>query len=212
MLNSHKSMDFNYTFKLVMIGDAGVGKTSMMYNYVYGAPPKELKITIGVDFGCKVITIDDDQPVKLHIWDTSGQEKFRSITRTYYRGVAGCLVLYDVTSRKSFEHVAHWLRDVRDLSPNAHSVIMLVGTKTDLKEERVITTEEGEALAAEEGILFAETNFTQRPNQLFERIGKQIYIIRDLIQSGVKENIIKPPDVPRSLSPLASENCCTFFF
>lgn len=203
-----KSMEFNYVFKIVMIGDAGVGKTSLMYKYVYGNPPLTSEITLGVELGSKIIEMPGvDQKVKLHIWDTSGQEKFRSITRSYYRGAAGCVVMYDVTSRRSFYNVTRWLEDVRSLTPHSQSVVMLVGTKTDLVEQRMVATEEGEALAEQEGMLFAETNITENPDRLFEQMGERIYDRRDIIQSGVKRNTVKPPTAPRPLS-VATEGCC----
>lgn len=207
-----QSMEFNYLFKLVMIGDAGVGKTSLMYNYVYGIVPKNTTITIGVELGSRVIEMTpNDQKVKLHIWDTSGQEKFHSITRSYYRGAAGCLVLYDVTSRTSFNHVVNWVNDLRSLASSTHTVILLVGTKTDLVEDRVVTTEEGKALADQEGMLFAETNFNECPDSLFHTIGKHIYEKRHLIQSGVRKNSVRPPTSPPPNSSKLSESCCFHF-
>lgn len=207
-----RSMEFNYTFKLIMIGDAGVGKTSLMYNYVYGAVPKEASITIGVELGARVIDIQgQSQRAKLHIWDTSGQEKFRSITRSYYRGAAGCLVLYDVTSRASFNHVREWLKDVRSVAPSSHVAIMLVGTKTDLEEARMVATEEGQALAEQEGMLFAETNYTQCPDVLFQSVGERIYERRDFIHVGVRTNHIRPPIGPPPHSSTLSEKCCLSF-
>lgn len=206
-------MDFNYVFKVVMVGEAGVGKTSLMYNYVYGSPPAESRITIGVEVGSRIIEMShDDQKVKLHIWDTSGQEKFRSITRSYYRGAAGCIVLYDVTRRSSFNRVLDWVNDMRSLAPTNHTVIMLVGTKTDLEDERVISKEEGEALAEQEGLLFAETNFTERPETVFRTLGEDIYGKRDVIQSGVRENTVKPPSGAPPLSKGINESCCLFPF
>lgn len=208
-----KSMEFNYVVKLVMIGDAGVGKTSLMYNYVYGSVPQETGITLGVELGSRVIDVGrDDQKVKLHIWDTSGQEKFRSITRSYYRGAAGCLVLYDVTSRASFNHVIDWVNEVRALATSSHTAIMLVGTKTDLEGERMVATEEGEAFAEQEGLLFVETNHTRCPDALFRAIGERIYEKRDLILDGVRENVLRPPSgaPPKSTGP--TDGCCLTFF
>jgi Ras-related protein Rab-2A len=111
-------------------------------------------LTIGVEYGTRLIDIEK-QPVKLQIWDTAGQESFRSITRSYYRGAAAALLVYDVSRRQSFEHLARWLTDVRH-SASDETVIMVIGNKTDL--EREVSTEEGESFAKEHGLIFCETS------------------------------------------------------
>lgn len=209
-------MDFNYVFKLATVGDSGVGKTSIMYNFVHGAAPADTNITVGVEFGSRCLEVGPwpyAQNVKMQVWDTSGQEKFRSITRSYYRGVAGCLVVYDVTSRASFDHVQGWLNEVRKLSSSEQTVVMLVGTKTDLAEQRVVTTEEGQSLAGREDVLFAETHFREPSDMLFRAIGGLIYERRDMIHAGIRKiNTVRPPATPPPLSSMANEGCCFLFF
>ncbi|KAB1256519.1 Ras-related protein Rab-2A, partial [Camelus dromedarius] len=110
----------------------------------------------GVEFGARMITIDGKQ-IKLQIWDTAGQESFRSITRSYYRGAAGALLVYDITRRDTFNHLTTWLEDARQHS-NSNMVIMLIGNKSDLESRREVKKEEGEAFAREHGLIFMETS------------------------------------------------------
>lgn len=113
-------------------------------------------LTIGVEFGARMITIDN-KPIKLQIWDTAGQESFRSITRSYYRGAAGALLVYDITRRETFNHLTSWLEDARQHA-NSNMTIMLIGNKCDLAHRRAVSTEEGEQFAKENGLVFMETS------------------------------------------------------
>uniref|UniRef100_A0A915Q4V1 Ras-related protein Rab-2A n=1 Tax=Setaria digitata TaxID=48799 RepID=A0A915Q4V1_9BILA len=136
----------------------------------------------GVEFGARMITIDSKQ-IKLQIWDTAGQESFRSITRSYYRGAAGALLVYDITRRDTFNHLASWLEDARQHS-NSNMVIMLIGNKSDLEARREVKKEEGEAFAREHGLIFMETSAKTAANveEAFIDTAKEIY---RKIQEGV---------------------------
>lgn len=139
-------------------------------------------LTIGVEFGARMITIDGKQ-IKLQIWDTAGQEAFRSITRSYYRGAAGALLVYDITRRETFNHLTTWLEDARQHS-NSNMVIMLIGNKSDLDSRREVKKEEGEAFAREHGLVFMETSARTAANveEAFINTAKEIY---EKIQEGV---------------------------
>lgn len=113
-------------------------------------------LTIGVEFGARLVHVDGKH-IKLQIWDTAGQESFRSITRSYYRGAAGALLVYDITRRETFDHLASWLEDARQHA-NPNMTIMLVGNKADLSQRRAVSFEEGEDFAREHGLLFLETS------------------------------------------------------
>jgi len=113
-------------------------------------------LTIGVEFGARMISIADKQ-IKLQIWDTAGQESFRSITRSYYRGAAGALLVYDITRRDTFKHLGRWLEEARQHS-QSNMVIMLIGNKNDLEHRRAVSTEEGKAFADKHGLIFLETS------------------------------------------------------
>lgn len=113
-------------------------------------------LTIGVEFGARLVHVDGKH-IKLQIWDTAGQESFRSITRSYYRGAAGALLVYDITRRETFDHLASWLEDARQHA-NPNMTIILVGNKADLSQRRAVSLEEGEDFAREHGLLFLETS------------------------------------------------------
>ncbi|XP_024378513.1 ras-related protein RABB1c [Physcomitrium patens] len=113
-------------------------------------------LTISVEFRARMVTIDN-KPIKLQIWNTAGQESFWSITRLYYKGAAGASLVYDITRRKTFNHLASWLEDARQHA-NSNMTIMLIGNKCDLAPRRAISTEEGEQFAKENGLVFMETS------------------------------------------------------
>eukprot|EP00878_Enallax_costatus_P011036 GHUV01011526.1.p1 GENE.GHUV01011526.1~~GHUV01011526.1.p1 ORF type:complete len:169 (+),score=38.48 GHUV01011526.1:605-1111(+) len=129
-----------------------------------------------------MINIDGKQ-IKLQIWDTAGQESFRSITRSYYRGAAGALLVYDITRRETFNHLASWLEDARQHA-NPNMTIMLIGNKSDLSHRRAVSTEEGEQFAKEHGLIFLETSARTAHNveEAFINTAREIY---KKIQDGV---------------------------
>lgn len=162
---------WNYVIKFIITGDASVGKSSLLIRLTDQRFLAHPDPTLGVEFGSKIISIPETETVvKLQCWDTAGTESFRSITRSYYRGAAGALVVYDVTSRASFENVRTWLGDVREhADPNLTCI--LVGNKVDLCDlepdaptpppgtrPRAVTTSEAQAYASAEGILFVEAS------------------------------------------------------
>jgi len=139
------------------------------------------ELTIGVEFGARLINIDS-KPIKLQIWDTAGQESFRSITRSYYRGAAGALLVYDITRRDTFNHLTRWLEEVRQ-NANPHMTIMLIGNKCDL-ERREVTVDEGAQFARQHGLIFLETSAKTAENveEAFMATARKIY---ENIKAGV---------------------------
>uniref|UniRef100_A0A9L0R1Y9 RAB2A, member RAS onco family n=1 Tax=Equus caballus TaxID=9796 RepID=A0A9L0R1Y9_HORSE len=160
----------------------GVGKSCLLLQFTDKRFQPVHDLTIGVEFGARMITIDGKQ-IKLQIWDTAGQESFRSITRSYYRGAAGALLVYDITRRDTFNHLTTWLEDARQHS-NSNMVIMLIGNKSDLESRREVKKEEGEAFAREHGLIFMETSAKTASNveEAFINTAKEIY---EKIQEGV---------------------------
>lgn len=147
---------YDYLFKLLLIGDSGVGKTSILFRFSEDAFNISFISTIGIDF--KIRTIDlDGKKVKLQIWDTAGQERFRTITTAYYRGSMGIMLVYDVTNEKSFENIKNWIRNIEE-NASADVEKMILGNKCDLNEKRQVSRARGEQLAVEYGIKFIETS------------------------------------------------------
>ena len=134
----------------------GVGKSCLLLQFTDKRFQPVHDLTIGVEFGARLLTVKE-QPVKLQIWDTAGQESFRSITRSYYRGAAGALLVYDITRRDTFQHLSRWLEEAQQHA-QPHMVILLIGNKADLEHRRAVTTAEGQAFADANGLLFLETS------------------------------------------------------
>eukprot|EP00933_Yihiella_yeosuensis_P076712 TRINITY_DN8660_c0_g1_i1.p1 TRINITY_DN8660_c0_g1~~TRINITY_DN8660_c0_g1_i1.p1 ORF type:complete len:236 (-),score=32.15 TRINITY_DN8660_c0_g1_i1:325-951(-) len=166
--------EHDYLFKILLLGDSGVGKSNLLLRYVDDIYKSDLGATIGVDF--KICSrMIDDKLVKMQIWDTAGQERFRTITISYYRGSHGILVVYDVTDRNSFEHVRSWMQEIQKYTDEGANVI-LVGNKVDLHSKRVVTSDEGAELAEELGIRFIETSARNAHNieHMFEWLARDI--------------------------------------
>ncbi|KAI5124366.1 hypothetical protein M0805_008970 [Coniferiporia weirii] len=210
---------WDYVLKFIICGDAAVGKSSLLVRLTDQRFLANPDPTLGVEFGSKLIPIpEEDKTVKLQCWDTAGTESFRSITRSYYRGAAGCLLVYDVTSRTSFNNIRTWLADVREhADPNLTCI--LVGNKVDLCEsgihERGVTTEEGEAWAKENGLLFVEASaksgqnvelaFFTASRDILDKVKRGVF---DQGKSlGVKPS--KPSNNSLTLeTPAVEQGCC----
>ncbi len=134
------------------------------------------KSTIGVEFATKTVQIDDNRLVKAQIWDTAGQERYRSIASSYYRGAVGALLVYDITDRESFNHVPMWLKEVEE-NAEKDCLIMLVGNKMDLSEERAVFVRDGRSFARKNGLAFIETSALDSTgvDTAFQRILQEIY-------------------------------------
>ncbi|KAJ0571677.1 putative small monomeric GTPase [Helianthus annuus] len=177
--SSGSGSDFDYLFKLLLIGDSGVGKSSLLLSFTSDNAIEDLSPTIGVDFKVKYVTINGKK-LKLAIWDTAGQERFRTLTSSYYRGAQGVIMVYDVTRRETFTNLSDvWAKEIDMHSTNQDCIKMLVGNKVDKESERVVTKKEGIEFAREYGCLFIECSAKTRVNveQCFEELVLKVYVL-----------------------------------
>ncbi|KAG2686353.1 hypothetical protein I3760_09G002400 [Carya illinoinensis] len=201
------SGSYDLSFKILLIGDSGVGKSSILASFISNTV-ENLPPTIGVDFKIKLLTVGGKK-LKLTIWDTAGQERYRTLTSTYYRGAQGIILVYDVTRRDTFTNLSDlWAKEVELYSTNQDCVKMLVGNKVDMASERVVSREEGIALAKELGYLFLECSARTGENveQCFEELALKIMEVPSILEqeSAKKGDILNPePVVP------PDDNCCT---
>lgn len=169
--------EYDYLFKIVLIGDSGVGKSNILSRFTRNEFCLESKSTIGVEFATRTLQIDG-KTVKAQIWDTAGQERYRAITSAYYRGAVGAFIVYDITKRQTFDNVQRWLRELRDHA-DSNIVLMMAGNKSDLKHLRAVAEQDGQALAEKEGLSFLETSALEALNieQAFQTVLTEIYHI-----------------------------------
>ncbi|GMI63961.1 RAB GTPase homolog 1C [Hibiscus trionum] len=197
----------DYLFKLLLIGDSGVGKSCLLLRFADDSYLESYISTIGVDF--KIRTVEQDgKTIKLQIWDTAGQERFRTITSSYYRGAHGIIIVYDVTDEESFNNVKQWLIEIgRHASENVNKV--LVGNKCDLTSRKVVSYETAKAFADELGIPFLETSAKNATN-VEDAFMAMTTSIKNRMASQPTMNNAKPPEVQIRGKPVnQSSGCCS---
>merc|ERR1712196_570141 len=167
--------EYDYLFKVVLIGDSGVGKSNLLTRFTRNEFNRESKSTIGVEFATQTIQVEKKM-IKAQIWDTAGQERYRAITSAYYRGAVGALLVYDITKRQSFDDVERWLSELRDHAEE-NIAVLLVGNKSDLKHLRAVSTAEAAEFAEKQGLAAIETSALDATNVdiAFHRILSDIY-------------------------------------
>mmetsp|Transcript_31071 Transcript_31071/g.41078 ORF Transcript_31071/g.41078 Transcript_31071/m.41078 type:complete len:205 (+) Transcript_31071:126-740(+) len=175
---------YDHLFKLLLIGDAGVGKSSILQRFTDDTFDEHLQSTIGVDFKVKMLDASGKR-VKLTIWDTAGQERFRTLTSSYYRGAQGIILVYDVTRKESFENLNQWLNEVEMYAPGEGRdvVKLLVGNKMD--KERVVSRQEAESWARSKGMVFVEASAKTKLGikQVFQEVVQKILENPNLLQN-----------------------------
>ncbi|OPJ88638.1 ras-related protein Rab-37 isoform C [Patagioenas fasciata monilis] len=193
-------------FTVMLLGDSGVGKTCFLLQFKDGAFLSGTFIaTVGIDFRNKVVAVDGVK-VKLQIWDTAGQERFRSVTHAYYRDAQALLLLYDITSKMSFDNIRAWLTEIHEYAQK-DVVIMLLGNKADVSSERAVRTEDGASLAREYGVPFMETS---------AKTGMNVELAFLAVAKELKQRAVQPLDEPRFQihdyieSQKKKSSCCAF--
>ena len=174
-----------YIYNKYMI--VAVGKSCILLQFTDNKFRNQHELTIGVEFGAKTIQIGG-KSIKIQIWDTAGQEAFQAITRTYYKGAIGALLVYDITRRDTFIHVTKWLEEVKNNSSKTITII-LIGNKKDLEDKRQVTYEEGEAFAKENGLMFLETSAKTAYNVVESFNLSAQCILNNIQKNGVDPNI-----------------------
>lgn len=152
----------DYVFKIVLIGDSAVGKSQLLARFARNEFSLDSKATIGVEFQTRTLMIDH-KTVKAQIWDTAGQERYRAVTSAYYRGAVGAMLVYDITKRQTFDHVARWLEELRGHA-DSNIIIMLIGNKCDLGNLRAVPIDDAKEFAQREGLFFLETSALEAIN------------------------------------------------
>lgn len=213
---------YDYVFKIVLVGDSGVGKSNLLSRFLRNEFNIESKATIGVEFSSEVVSIDRTR-IKALVWDTAGQERYRALTSAYYRGAVGAIIVYDVTSKASYDSVSKWLDEVKE-NLGTDSAVMLLGNKTDLVHLRQVASEDAQALAHSRGLLSAETSaldnanvrdsFTLLIREIYDRMNKNPSATHSS-QTGASPrgdtihlNAMPSPSVP-ARKPRALGACCS---
>ena len=169
-------MSDDCVYKVLLLGDSSVGKTCFLLRYCDKTFQEAHLSTIGLDYRLKSMTLQSGKNIKLQIWDTAGQDRFRAITKNYYKGANGIILIYDVTNRQSYENVKNWITQIRE-EANPNVVIYLAGNKVDVsEEEKVVKTEEGKKIAEEFNLPLYETSAKNgvNINRIFEELVEKV--------------------------------------
>ena len=183
-----EEFEAQYTFKIVIAGNSGVGKTNLISRYVRDEFSEESSPTIGVDFQAKCETINNIN-IKLQFWDTAGQEKHKAIANSYYKQANGAILAYDLTDKHSFEKLSFWLEEIQNSAPKDMKIILL-GNKSDLQEERQVSEEEGLTFAKENGFFFMEVSAKENEDGSVNKAFKELMseILNDMKGEREEEN------------------------
>ena len=197
---------YEMMFKIVLVGDASVGKTNIMSKYLKNEFHDDSKATVGVEFGSKQFTVEG-HTIKAQIWDTAGQERYKSMTSAYFKGAKGAFVVYDITRKQSFDSVDKWLNDLR-ATADKNLTVIIIGNKCDLETQREVTKDQGEEKAKSNSVAFMETSalsgeniekaFNQMVNEVFKKCHDELESDGDLDIVGGSQDInldkTKPKD------------------
>lgn len=180
--------DYDYLYKIVLVGDSGVGKSNLLTRFTKNEFNFKSSTTIGVEFSTRTVEVKNKK-IKAQVWDTAGQERFRAITNAFYRGAVGALLVYDITKHESYTNVEKWLKELREHG-DSKMVHMLVGNKSDLKHLRAVPTEEAASFAEKNNLSFIEASALDANNvdTAFENVLKDVYSILNQLQNEKNES------------------------
>ncbi|XP_034401920.1 ras-related protein Rab-25-like [Cyclopterus lumpus] len=202
---------YNFVFKVVLIGESGVGKSNILSRFTKNEFNHDSRTTIGVEFSTRTVHLDN-YTIKAQIWDTAGLERYRAITSAYYRGAVGALLVYDISKHLTYESADRWLKELFDHA-DPHIVVMLVGNKRDLESLRTVPTEEGKDFAEKRGLMFMETsaldstNVEDAFNEVLIAIHKKV-ASREVTRGSICAVTLSNPIRPNSEAQEERRNCC----
>lgn len=219
MNNEDYGYDYDYLFKIVLIGDSGVGKSNLLSRFTTNEFNIESKSTIGVEFATRTIEVEGKK-IKAQIWDTAGQERYRAITSAYYRGAVGALIVYDISKSSTYENCNHWLTELRE-NADDNVAVGLIGNKSDLAHLRAVPTDEAKNFALENQLLFTETSalnsdnvdqaFRELITAIYQMVSKHQVDLGDANGNGTsapKGPTISLTPAPNEKKKSSSNNCC----
>ena len=199
-------MTEDIVYKVLLLGDSTVGKTCFLLRYCDKTFQDAHLSTIGLDYRVKTMTLKNKKNIKLQIWDTAGQDRFRAITKNYYKGANGIILIYDVTNLQTYENVKNWITQIRE-ETNPNVVIYLAGNKIDVpEEERAVKTEEGKEIADEYKLQFKETSAKDgiNVNEVFQELVEKI----DEVNSKLEVSKPEPKNILYSPGKKKKSSCC----
>ncbi|KAF9609552.1 hypothetical protein IFM89_016988 [Coptis chinensis] len=210
----------DYVFKIVLIGDSAVGKSQILSRFARNEFTLDSKATIGVEFQTRTLVIQH-KSVKAQIWDTAGQERYRAVTSAYYRGALGAMLVYDITKRQTFDHIPRWLEELRSHA-DKNIVIILIGNKSDLENQRAVPTEDAKEFAQKEGLFFLETSALEATNvenafstiltEIFNIVNKKTLVAGEEQGNGNQASLAGKKILipgPAQVVPVKSKLCCS---
>ncbi|XP_058224799.1 ras-related protein RABA3 [Rhododendron vialii] len=222
MFSTGEEEKIDYVYKVVVIGDSAVGKSQILSRFTKNEFCFDSKSTIGVEFQTRTVSINS-KLIKAQIWDTAGQERYRAVTSAYYRGALGAMLVYDITKRQTFDHVARWVEELR-AHADSSIVIMLIGNKSDLGDQRAVPTEDAIEFAENQGLFFSETSALSGDNvdTAFLKLLEEIYGVAsrkaldssngkvnggDMLLNGLKIDVIGAPEL--EISEMKKLSACS---
>ncbi len=202
---------YDLIYKLVIIGDSGVGKTGIMNRYLHNNFNEHSKSTIGVEFGTKK-SIIDNSVIRAQIWDTAGQEKYKSITSAYYKGAKAAIIVYDITNRLSFDNIDKWISEIK-ANADKNIILVICGNKCDLSDKRVISLDESLDKSSNNNLILFETSAKTGYNidQAFDVISASVYKeYKQMIDEENKDTISidKNIDILNDKEKKEKKTCC----